>query len=73
MKRLVKFDDFYLVTEALSIMCMENKLRSGATKAETVQPAKQALYCSFCGRALKVIDSERFCNNVGCINRYKPQ
>lgn len=29
-------------------------------------------FCPFCGKPLKVIGTERFCNNVQCENRFIP-
>lgn len=55
-----------------SIICMANRLRSGQTKASFINGTKgEVRYCSYCGKPLKVIGSQRFCNNVQCLNRYK--
>lgn len=57
-----------------SIMCLVNRMRSGRTKTdvlshETVLASPQ--YCAYCGKPLKVIGTERFCNNVQCLNRFQ--
>ena len=58
-----------------SIMCKANRLRSGRTKADVLEFEKLhprlPMYCAYCGRPLKVIGSQRFCNNVACLNRYQ--
>lgn len=54
-----------------SIMCMINRIRSGKTHGDMTTSKRFPVYCQYCGEHLKVIGSERFCNNVKCLNRYK--
>ena len=57
-----------------SIMCLLNRLRSGRTKADVLSheaPLINPQYCAYCGKPLKVIGTERFCNNVQCLNRFQ--
>lgn len=28
-------------------------------------------FCAYCGKPLKIIGTERFCNNVQCFNRFQ--
>lgn len=52
-----------------SVVCMINKLHYGGTHGE--EPQRQAgSFCQYCGQPLKVYDTERFCNNPQCRNRY---
>ena len=55
-----------------SIMCTINRMQSGQTKGDFVSPKRsEPLYCQYCGKSLKIIGNQRFCNNVQCLNRYK--
>lgn len=55
-----------------SIICMANRLQSGQSKGSFIGERKtaDAKYCAYCGNPLRVIGTERFCDNVRCINRY---
>ena len=55
-----------------SIMCTINRMQSGQSKADFIGTHRKAetRYCAYCGKPLRVIGSERFCNNVQCTNRY---
>lgn len=59
-----------------SIVCLANRLRTGQTKADVLDYEAAATpanpqYCAYCGKPLKVIGTERFCNNVQCLNRFR--
>lgn len=28
-------------------------------------------FCAYCGKPLKIVGTERFCNNVQCFNRFQ--
>lgn len=60
------------VVEPGSIACMAHLLQAGITKVvgNPYQTRGVPKFCPFCGRPLKVIGTERFCNNVQCENRY---
>lgn len=53
-----------------SVMCIINRMRTGQTKAETMQ-IQQPRYCAYCGKPLSVVGKEAFRKNVRCANRYK--
>lgn len=53
-----------------SVACLVNKLQSGATKGEELPPRQKGEFCQFCGRHLKQIGGQRFCNNPSCKNRF---
>ena len=38
--------------------------------ADDAPPRQAGNFCQFCGKRLRVIGTERFCNNVNCQNRY---
>ena len=50
-----------------SVMCKINLIKYGGTHADDGQPGN---YCQYCGKRLRVIGTERFCNNVNCEHRY---
>lgn len=54
-----------------SIMCMVNRLRLGGTHADEEPVRQPGEFCQYCGQRLRVIGTERFCNNVRCPNRYQ--
>ena len=56
-----------------SVICVLNRMQSGQSKASFIGEQKETkpTYCAYCGKPLKIIGSECFCNNVQCINRYK--
>ena len=62
------------VVEPGSIACMAHQLQAGGTKADgnPYQTRGVPKFCPICGKPLKVIGAERFCNNVQCENRYIP-
>lgn len=53
-----------------SVICMMNILKYGGTHADDAPPRQASNFCQFCGQPLRVIGTERFCNNVNCQNRY---
>lgn len=53
-----------------SVVCTVNRLRYGGTHGDAVSPRQRGSYCQFCGQPLRVIGTERFCNNVRCENRF---
>ena len=53
-----------------SIMCQVNLMRYGGTHADDVPPRQKGEFCQFCGKPLRQIGQERFCNNVNCQNRF---
>lgn len=53
-----------------SVMCLVNRMRYGGTHADDAPPRQAGNFCQFCGQPLRVIGTERFCNNVNCQNRY---
>ena len=59
---------------ARSYIVLVNRLRTGRTKVDVLsheaEPANPQ-YCAYCGKPLKVIGTERFCNNVQCLNRFQ--
>lgn len=64
-------DKCIAAAEPGSVVCMVNRMRCGGTHADDRPDRKVASFCAYCGKPLKVIGSERFCNNVNCINRYE--
>ena len=62
------------VVEPGSIACMAHLLQAGGTKADGDRSPTGGvpILCPICGKPLKVIGAERFCNNVQCENRYIP-
>lgn len=58
------------VVQPGSVMCIANKLRSGATHADEESTRQSGRFCQYCGHPLRVIGTERFCNNVNCQNRF---
>lgn len=61
-----------------SLLCTINRMNYCGTHAEEAEarskqadrPAGEALYCQYCGRPLRVIGNQRFCNNTKCLNRF---
>ena len=58
------------VVEKGSIICMENRMRYGGTHAEDRPKRQPGDFCQFCGCRLRVIGTQRFCNNPACRNRF---
>jgi len=59
-----------------SIMCGINLMQHGGTKSEPETPRSISVklsptFCAYCGKPLKIIGTERFCNNVQCFNRFQ--
>lgn len=57
------------VAEPGSVMVI-NRLKYGGTHTDDLAD-RRATYCQFCGKPLRIIGTERFCNNVNCFNRYE--
>lgn len=53
-----------------SVVCLVNRMRFGGTHADDRPPRQVGNFCQFCGRPLRQIGEERFCNNVNCRNRF---
>lgn len=53
-----------------SVMCMVNRMKYTHAQADPPAAGDRPLYCAYCGKPLRVIGSERFCNNVQCGHRY---
>lgn len=53
-----------------SMICLVNRMRYGGTHADDAPPRQAGGFCQYCGRPLREIGRERFCNNVNCRNRY---
>lgn len=53
-----------------SIMCTVNRMRYGGTHADDMPKRQPGSFCQYCGKPLKVIGYERFCNNPQCENRF---
>lgn len=53
-----------------------NLMQHGGTKSEpetprTISVKLSPTFCAYCGKPLKIIGTERFCNNVQCFNRFQ--
>ena len=51
-------------------------MQHGGTKSEPEMPRSISVklsptFCAYCGNPLKIIGTERFCNNVQCFNRFQ--
>ena len=57
-----------------SVYCVIKLMQTGASKADMESATPQQLpdFCPYCGRPLRIIGNERFCNNLRCLNRYQP-
>ena len=59
-----------------SVMCTLHLMQAGGTKGGERENERKldalAEFCPYCGHPLKIIGTERFCNNAKCLNRYKP-
>lgn len=53
-----------------SVVCLVNRMRCGGTHADDQPPRQAGEYCQYCGKKLKEIGTERFCNNPNCLNRF---
>lgn len=51
-------------------MCKIDIMKYGGTHADDAPYRQAGNYCQYCGRRLRVIGTERFCNNVNCEHRY---
>lgn len=63
-----------VAAEPGSVACIVVRLKLNETK-ESGGPyhiAGTPKFCPICGRPLRVIGAQRFCNNVQCENRYIP-
>lgn len=55
-----------------SVVCMINRMmRYGGAHADDRPPRQAGDFCQYCGQRLRVIGTERFCNNVNCPNRFE--
>ena len=61
-----------LAAEPGSFMCILTRAQYGGQKERPYQTPVTPKFCPICGKPLKVIGTERFCNNVQCENRYIP-
>lgn len=57
-------------------MCGINLMQHGGTKSEPETPRSisvkpSPIFCAYCGKPLKIIGTERFCNNVQFFNRFQ--
>jgi len=56
-----------------SIMCTMKRMQSGQTKGQLMRRrGEYKTHCPACGQLVREMGIERFCNNVKCIERYKP-
>ena len=60
-----------LAAEPGSLACTFTLFMYGGEKRPYQTPGTPK-FCPICGKPLKVIGTERFCNNVQCENRYIP-
>lgn len=51
-------------------MCTVNRMKYTHAQADAPAAVERPLYCAYCGKPLRVIGSERFCNNAQCGHRY---
>ena len=54
-----------------SVFCIVNQMQTGSTHADDPPSVPQAGYCQFCGRPLKIVGRQRYCNNPRCSHRYE--
>ena len=59
-----------------SIMCGINLMQHGGTKSEPETPRSISVklsptFCAYCGKPLKIVGTERFCNNVQCSTAFR--
>ena len=54
-----------------SIMCMMYRMRLGGTHADEEPYRQPGRFCQYCGKPLREIGTERFCDNPSCVNRYQ--
>lgn len=59
------------VVQSGSVMCTLYRLRYCGTKMDEPAKKQPGDFCQYCGHRLRVIGSERFCNNVNCTNRFE--
>ncbi len=60
-----------LAAEPGSLACTLTRVMYGGEESPYRKPGTPK-FCPLCGKPLKVIGIERFCNNVQCENRYIP-
>ncbi len=60
-----------VAVEEGSFLCMANRLKYGGTHADEEASRQTGSYCQYCGKHLKIIGTERFCNNPRCVHRYE--
>lgn len=54
-----------------SFVCMVNLMRYGGTHADDTPLRQYGNFCQYCGNPLKVVGSNRYCDNVLCENRFR--
>ena len=66
-----------LEVEYGSVACLVKRMQRGQTKGDFLNnpqaDCNEARYCRCCGTPLRIIGTERFCNNLLCAQRYKSQ
>ena len=66
----IGFDVFRPIGKGINLM------QHGGTKSEPETPRSISVklsptFCAYCGKPLKIVGTERFCNNVQCFNRFQ--
>lgn len=54
-----------------SVVCTLNRIKYGGTHANDPAPRQEGRYCRYCGKPLREVGQQRFCNNPRCENRYE--
>ena len=56
-----------------SIACFLTSMLYGGTHGDYDAESgdTRPTYCAYCGRPLKIVENERFCDNANCLNRYQ--
>lgn len=58
-----------------SLLCMSKRMGSKQTKAQQMRAAGEYRpildgNCKICGKPLRIIEGQKFCNNMNCPNRF---
>lgn len=61
-----------LSIEPNSLECIETLTKYSGDEERPYRTPGTPKFCPICGKPLRVIGTERFCNNVQCENRYIP-